>query len=222
MPNLITSLLSDLFSSVGSLLTYLAVAYGLYHMAASIGFKNAWMAWIPFCQAYTRGAVADEYCKRNENRKTSYRKKLLALEIALTLLAGILIVAAIVVVTVLIFTGLEAGSYTPESLLNDLENGLPSLSEDVIMGVGLGALLFMVALLALLIPYLVFHYNALHKIYKLFAPESATVFLVLSIFVPLATPILFLILSKKPPQFTDDTPEVTTVGAENDTWDWNA
>ncbi|MBR3967243.1 MAG: hypothetical protein IKJ91_09245 [Clostridia bacterium] len=46
----------------------------------------------------------------------------------------------------------------------------------------------------------VFSFIALYRIYKLYAPDNATLFIVLSIFVPISMPIIMFILRNKPPQ----------------------
>jgi hypothetical protein len=82
-------------------------------------------------------------------------------------------------------------------------------------------LVLAIAMLVLVIIYVVNRYVALHKVYKLFAPESATLFLVLSIFISLATPILFFVLAKKSPVWTNR-PADEAMDGIGDTWDWNS
>lgn len=217
MSNVAISLLTDTFSSLISLLTYLAAAYGLYCMSASVGLKNNWMAWIPFCREYVLGYVADEYCRRNENRSTSYRKKLLGWMIALTAALALLFVALSVLVVVLVIMGIATSLYDSEAIMN----GVSNLDGGFLLGIGLFVLIAVVVILPVVVVYTVFRYTALHKVYKLFAPDSATLYLVLSIFVPLAEPILFIVLAKKSPVFTDSVGEISEKAAEAQTWDWN-
>ena len=191
---------SDFFSSIVSLFTYVAVAYGLYCMARSIGLKNPVLAWIPYCQTYTLGAVADEYYRRNEGKTTTYRKKLLGWQIAVTAATVLLVIFLVIYMVVLLVNGLPLDDYTadniwiPEAGMNALEAAAP------ILAVLLVALL---VFLAVYVVYMVYYYISLHKVFKLFAPEHTTGYLVLAILVPLAAPILFLVLSKKLPVFTD-------------------
>lgn len=213
------SSITDLFSSAFGLFTYIAVAYGLYRMAQTIGLKNPFLAWIPYCQDYTLGAVADEYTRRNEGKTTTYRKKLLGWQIAVSAMSVLLVIVLVSFMVVLMFQGLSLGGYDADTILSSF----PDLIADLFIESAPFVFAMLVALmvfLGLYIVYLVYHYTALHKVFKLFAPEYATVYLILSIFVPLATPILFLLLSKNQPLFTDtvtDIPEGPPAGAAETT-----
>ena len=209
----------ELFSSVLSLLIYVAIAFGLYRMARAIGFANPWMAWIPFCQDYTLGWVADQHSQRNQGKTTTYRKKLLGLHIAIAAIVAVLVVVLIVCVVAVMITGIAGDNYNPDAIMNQP----PDLSDDQIATIGLVVLLPLLALLVVYIIYTVFYYIALHKLLKLFAPDSATGFLLLALFIPLAAPILFLVLSKNQPVFTDAQPETVAPNenTETDSWDWN-
>ena len=59
--------------------------------------------------------------------------------------------------------------------------------------------------------YLVVYYKSLYRIYKLYAPNDAGGFLVLSIFINVSIPFLFLVLSGKEPDLPtpEDTAEAT-------------
>ena len=204
--------ISDFFSSIVSLFTYIAVAYGLYCMARSVGLKNPVLAWIPYAQTYTLGAVADEYYRRNEGKTTTYRKKLLGWQIAIAASAFLLIMLLMVYVVVLIVNGLPIEDAAdiiriPEAEMNAYTAAMPIL---VVLLVAL------LAFLAIYVVYLVYYYLSFHKVFKLFAPEHATGYLVLAILVPLAAPILFLVLSKKQPVFTD-----IVVNGDGDSDGWN-
>ena len=208
----------ELCASVLSLLIYVAIAFGLYRMARAIGFANPWMAWIPFCQDYTLGWVADQHSQRNQGKTTTYRKKLLGLHIAIAAIVAVLVVVLIVCLVAMAFIGL-GDVYNPDTIMNEV----PAQRDEFLAVIGFAMLLPLLALLVVYIIYTVFYYIALHKLLKLFAPDSATGFLLLALFVPLAAPILFLVLSKNQPVFTDAQPEtvVTNENTETDSWDWN-
>ena len=208
----------ELFASVLSLLIYVAIAFGLYRMARAIGFANPWMAWIPFCQDYTLGWVADQHSQRNQGKTTTYRKKLLGLHIAIAAIVAVLVVVLIVCLVAMAFIGL-GDVYNPDTIMNEVS----AQRDEFLAVIGFAMLLPLLALLVVYIIYTVFYYIALHKLLKLFAPDSATGFLLLALFIPLAAPILFLVLSKNQPVFTDAQPEtvVTNENTETDSWDWN-
>ncbi len=221
MPDVVSIFYSliQFISSILSLLVYVAIAFGLYRMARAAGFQNPWMAWIPFCQDYTLGWVADEHCKRNEGKETTYRKKLLGLHIAIAAIVAALVVVLIACVVVVVITGITGDAYNPDAIMNEV----PAQRDEILAAIGFAMLLPLLALLVVYIIYTVFYYIALHKLFKLFAPDSATGFLLLALFIPVAAPILFLVLSKNQPLFTDAEPEATALGsdAEADSWDWN-
>ena len=203
---------SDFFSSIVSLFTYIAVAYGLYCMARSMGLKNPVLAWIPYAQTYTLGAVADEYYRRNEGKTTTYRKKLLGWQIAMTAMTALLIVVLIICMVVILVSGFSPDQYDPESIT------YPELGMEILESSAPFVFIMFAALLVFFgfyVVYMVYYYISLHKVFKLFAPEHATGYLVLAILVPLAAPILFLVLSKKQPVFTD-----VVVNGDGDGWNY--
>ena len=64
------------------------------------------------------------------------------------------------------------------------------------------AMLFLLAsllVLAFAIVYIVYYCIVLNRIYKLFLPDAATGLTVLSVFVGVAVPIIFLVLSSREP-----------------------
>ena len=201
--NQLLSLLSGVsgfFSSIISLLSYLAISYGLYSMAQSLRMKYPVLAWIPYCQTYTLGAVADEHCRRNEGKTTSYRKKLLGWQIAIAASAILLVILLVVYIVVLLVNGLPMEDYTADTVrIPEAEMNAYLAAAPVLVVLLVALLIF----LAVYIVYTVYYYISLHKVFKLFAPEHTTGYLVLAILVPLASPILFLMLSKKQPVFTD-------------------
>ena len=205
MSELIFLMISNLFSSVIGVLTYIAIGYGLFHMAGSLGFKHSWLAWVPFGQDYILGAVADESCKRRDGRTTDYRKKLLGLQIALVPLCVLLILMLIVYLAFLITSGVKQKSYTADIVSR------PELAERATVSPALaiipGILTIVVAVLLMI--HIIFRFIALHKIYQLFAPESAALFLLLSIFISPATLILFFVLAKRAPALDAPTTEAS-------------
>ncbi len=208
------SSVSNFFSSIVSLFTFLSVAYGLYCMAQSMGLKNPFLAWIPYCQTYTLGAVADEYYRRNEGKTTTYRKKLLGWQIAVAAVTVLLVIILMVFIVVLVMNGLPLDGYDPETIR------IPEYEMDILDAAApiLVVLLFaLLGFLAVYVVYMVYYYIAAHKLFKLFAPEHATGYLVLALLVPLATPILFLMLSKKQPVFADTAANRTDMNTDGET-----
>ncbi len=197
MTEIITSLISTLFSSAISILIYVGTAYGLWKMATSCGYDKPWLAWIPFCNVWMLGAIADHYCAKCERRVTNHRKQVLGWNIAFTAILFVFLIVCVVVVTLVAMSGVDPETYNPDTIMNDIP-------EETLVSIGSAGLVMLAVLLALLpiaIIYLVKYYTAMNKVYKLFAPKEATLFTVLSIFFNIAVPILFFMLGSKPPQY---------------------
>ena len=76
-----------------ALFNYVATGVSLFRMMDKTGVPNPWMAWVPFCNSYALGALADNYNLLWEAKPTSYAKKVLAWHIVVTALAQPLILA---------------------------------------------------------------------------------------------------------------------------------
>lgn len=76
-----------------ALFNYVATGVSLFRMMDKAGVPNPWMAWVPFCNSYALGALADNYNLLWEAKPTSYAKKVLAWHIVVTALAQPLILA---------------------------------------------------------------------------------------------------------------------------------
>ncbi len=201
---IVQSLIS-MFSSVFSLLTYVAISYGLYSIAQACGIRNPWLAWIPFGRDYILGSVADHQTERNESRTTKYRKRLLALNIVTTVLAVILCIALIVVVVIALMNSGSTLETDPDLLAdNILSNSL------VLVVVGL-------MLSAAAIAYSVFFYIAIYKVYQLVDPKNAVLYIVLTILIGIASPIIFFIIAKKHPVYVNEENTTFYVDSTGDT-----
>lgn len=190
------------FSIVG-LLAFVAMGFGLFRMTRSCQLTHPWTGWIPFANIYLTGKIADHYCYRNEEKNTTYRRRLLVWSIV-SCVVSVLMSAAIVAVGFLLpilAAALAGFSYPSTTVMLKVVLSNPST-----LLIILGCAFVMLAVLAV---YAVFFFMALHKVYKLFAPKQATLFLVLSILVPLATQILFLVLSGRAPAYTERHEEKT-------------
>lgn len=74
-----------------ALFNYVATGVSLFRMMNKTSVPNPWMAWVPFCNSYALGALADNYNLLWEAKPTSYAKKVLAWHIVVTALAQPLI-----------------------------------------------------------------------------------------------------------------------------------
>ncbi len=199
------------FALAYSIFAYIGVSLGGFRMGRKAGMSNPWMFWIPGCNIYALGNLADTSCALREGKATGYRKKLLTWFIV-SMASVFAWCISFVVIAVL---------STSQERLN--ENGYmtpPEYETELLVVPVLIFLLLSGALIALYTVYTVFYYIALHKIYKLYAPDGAAGLTVLSLFVNVAIPAVFLVLSGRAPALTvtanDELPPPTTPTAPSD------
>ena len=166
-----------------SLGAYLLQGFGMQKMLRTLGFKKSWYAFVPICNSYALGYIADRYDE--QNGKTKYAKRLLGLSIALFALA---------LVTVISIAFLEVASVMAGRSLA-LEFPL------VVAAIQLAYIVTPVVSIA----YAVFFFMALWWVFKLFVPKQAVVLLLLSIFVLPSMPIIFYVIRNNPPQYVEKT-----------------
>lgn len=157
---------------VYALFYYFTVAPSCFRMMRKAGMKNIWMAWVPYCNFYAYGDLADHYNLLCEGKATSYAKKLLTWQIVASALA-----------------------YPTTVLLGaaDLSKGIEAVPMDFWV--------FLLACLAAGVVSSVFYFISLHKIYRLFAPHCAVGLTVLTILVPVSIPVIFLAIARREPCF---------------------
>ena len=179
---------------------YVFVSLGGQRMARKVGMSNPWMFWIPCANVYALGNLADTQATLCEGKNTTYRKKMLTWTIVVACIAIVWAVAFSVYMVVAAANGML-------DVNGDLVT-LDGFDPDALIGPALFLLLTSLAFLVLYIVYLVIYYKALYRIYKLYAPDGAAGLVVLSIFVSVAIPAVFLSLSKRepvlPPRGEDD------------------
>lgn len=169
-------------------LIYVGQALGTYRMMRATGLPHAWTAWVPLCNYYALGAVADHQATRNEGRDKHYRRKLLIWTIAFIVFFALFFVTFIVIMT----QGVSEDFYTAPSI-----NAAEAVRHEALGWV----FLLMIPLYALEIVFMVYYYIVLYKIYKLFSPDSAVGLTVLSVFVSVAVPIVLFVLSRNHPVY---------------------
>lgn len=170
---------------------YIFVSLGGQRMGRKAGMSNPWMFWIPCANVYALGNLADTQATLCEGKNTTYRKKMLAWTIVVACISIVWAIAFSVYVVVAAANGMLDTN-------GDLVT-LEGFDPDALIGPALFFLLTSFAFLVLYIVYLVIYYKALYRIYKLYAPDGAAGLLILSIFVTVAIPAVFLSLSKREP-----------------------
>lgn len=155
---------------------YIMSSLGLYRLASRRGISKPWLAWIPVANAWTVGAIVDEYDER-QGFSRKWRCTLLTL--------SIIVVGGII----LGYSAMFGFAFS--------QIGNTSLNMGVFLGVFipsyiiiLGAALCAMALVAC-------QSVCLYKIFESTVPEKALKYLLLSMLVPLAEAICLLRCSEK-------------------------
>ena len=170
---------------------YVFVSLGGQRMARKVGMSNPWMFWIPCANVYAMGNLADTQATLCEGKNTTYRKKMLTWTIVVACIAIVWAIAFSVFIVVAAANGMLDAN-------GDLVT-LDGFDPDALIGPALFFLFSFLVLLVLSVIYLVVYYKVLYRIFKLYAPDGAVGLLILSIFVNVAVPAVFLILSGKEP-----------------------
>jgi hypothetical protein len=192
------------FLLIYSAFAYIGMSLGGFRMGRKAGMSNPWMFWVPGCNIYALGNLADTSCSLREYKFANYRKKLLTWFIVS--MAAIFVWCISLAVVAVAATSAdrmhENGYMTP-----------PEYETDAMVVPVLIFLLLTGVFMALYTVYMVFYYIALHKIYKLYAPDGAAGLTVLSVLVSVSIPVIFLVLSGRDPAVAvnrdDDLPPST-------------
>lgn len=180
----IMSMISAIPGMLISLATYIAVALALYTIANRRGISKPWLAWIPVLNVWTLGAIADHY-RLACGTKKSRRKVLLGTNIAMSVLAVLVIVLCVaMLVSVFANADLVTGDISEEAAI---EVGL----------IAIGMLLLCLPMMVVAIIHAVFYYIALYEVYKSCDSGNAVLYLVLSIFINICLPIFLVICRNK-------------------------
>lgn len=170
---------------------YIFVSLGGQRMGRKAGMSNPWMFWIPCANVYAMGNLADTQASLCEGKNTTYRKKMLAWSIVVACAA----IPWAIAYTVFMVAAAANGLLDENGVLITLDGA----SLEPLIGPTLFLLAVSLVFLALYIVYVVIYYKTLYRIFKLYAPDGAVGLVVLSIFVTVAIPAVFLSLSKREP-----------------------
>ena len=179
---------------------YVFVSLGGQRMARKVGMSNPWMFWIPCANVYAMGNLADTQASLCEGKNTTYRKKMLAWSIVVACAA----IPWAIAYTVFMVAAAANGLLDENGVLITLDGA----SLEPLIGPTLFLLAVSLVFLALYVVYVVIYYKTLYRIFKLYAPDGAAGLVVLSVFVSVAIPAVFLKLSERepvlPPRGEDD------------------
>ncbi len=182
-----------LILSVVSFVMYLLQAIGIYKMGKNMGLTSPWIAFIPIVNKYAFGRIAEKYIKTDGRPSAKFSKILLALEIVSMVLVLVIIVA--------LFIGLIAEAVVANSYADpDFYLGSDEFVSSTIYSILLPMIIGEFVLIGFSIAKTVITYVALWRIFVIFDMETATVYLVLSIFFNFVQPIIIFILRNRQPR----------------------
>lgn len=153
-----------------SVACYVLEALSLYTIAQRRGIRKPWLAWIPVVNVWIVGSISDQYQYVVNRRIQNRRKVLLGLAIA---------------------CGVTFLGYTV-CLLGVAGRALMNEADGLMVAWLLFAMLFVLAAFAIVVTYAVFAFISLYYVYKSCNPDTAVVFLVLSIVIPVTMPFFLL------------------------------
>lgn len=176
-----TFVITLVFAAAIGIAFYLLYAFGVYRMAKRLGVPAPGLAFVPIVNVFTLGKIAETPV--NGKKPLPYGALLLIFSIAQNVLAYL---------SVFRFVGsiIKYSEYYYGGQLYDV-------TEAEILAL-IGEFSLYIMLIAVLsIVYSIFTYVALYKAYKLFAPDNAALYIVLSILFSIATPIIVFCLRNK-------------------------
>ena len=197
------SLISNAFSSLLGIATYVLTSLALYTLANRRGIKNAWLSWIPVINCWIIGSLSDQYRYVVKGEVRNKRKTLLTLNIILWVITAAIAVAGIVVAVNAAGAAMKGAA---EEALLDLVLG------PVFIILGLCLPLFGVS-----IANVVIRYMAMYDIYTSCTPQNNVLFLVLSILFSVTEPF-FLFFSRNKDEGMPPRKQAPVYEAPQHTW----
>lgn len=148
--------------------SYVMSSLSLYKIANRRQINNPWLVWLPIGNYWIIGGLADEYVG-HFGQKKKWRKLLMILFLAF------------IGIYVFFYVGFFIAVIT--ALINFDEFGETMVG---VVGFFVAMFAFLIIIFGLAVAWSVCYYICLYKIYKSTIPEKATLYLVLSIFIPFA------------------------------------
>ena len=178
---------SGIFSFVGIAL-FIISGFAQYKMSKSIGFKYAWLGFVPVISVYSLGRIAATYVKKDGSKSAKFGPILLVLNILQYILVAVFLVFTIISVIEIVGNAEDAISQNIAMELDMFVSVVP-------------VIISFFVLFAVEIAFLICFHIALWRVYVLFDEKNATIFTVLSVFFNFLTPIFLFLIRKKQPTF---------------------
>lgn len=166
------------------LVLFVLRGFGIYSLAKNQNLKNSGLAFLPITNNHTFGLIAQKYPKKDGKESANFSAILVLLSVG-------------VVVSSLFLTG-----FTATSLLEILVNAETAFAENKDMTVSMFSslipvIVFFVILVALLLAKKVVYLVALWRVYAIFVPKYAVLFIILSVLFGFADNILLFAIKNK-------------------------
>ncbi len=171
------------FSGIVVVVFYVLQAMGLYAIAKRRRIRHAWLSWLPVGDAWILGSISDQYQYVVKGNVKNKRKILLVLSLLQWLVS--LLAAFFGILLLVRGLGLRFDSYVTNGEVLSL------------LGILMCLLWSTLLLLGLKIALAVVSYMAVFNLYTSCDPINDVIFLLLSIFISGARPILVYICRKK-------------------------
>ncbi len=179
---ILVALVFALFGFALMIAVYVISSLGQMKMLQKLGYEHPVFAWIPILNTYSLGWIAEQHNNGKPTRK--YSKIYLILQIVSI---GISVVSSVITNVLTLFMEIP-GSTDSDAVIGAIFTG------------GIMSMLTMIPASVIAIAISVFGYYILYRAFQIFDPDRAVLYLVLSIVVSLAQPIVVLLASKKDPQ----------------------
>ncbi len=154
---------------------YIFQAIGISKMMKRLNLKNSWMAFVPFCNSYAFGKVAEQYIKKDGKKSAKFSVILLVGSIALSIISGVMSTMSFLI-------GFIGGFF------GDAPVGIMMIL----------TVLFSIFVLACSYALMIIQYVALWRIFAIFANSRATLYTIISIFITLSPFFIFASRNNKP------------------------
>ena len=175
-------LLTNGFSSLLGIATYVLTALALYTMAQRRGIKNAWLSWVPVINCWIIGSLSDQYRYVVKGEVKNKRKTLLILNIINWVLTAVLVIGIVVMAVMGIRSAM--GPYSDDILGS-------------VIGAVAGVAVLSLPIAGISIALAVIRYMALYDIYTSCQPQNNVLFLVLSIIFRITEPFFLFLCRDK-------------------------
>ena len=155
----------------------------IYKMSQKLNIGNAPLSFVPFCSHLIFGKIAENYYKNKGLKPVKFSIILFILKICQFISFGFLLFFVIVSAT-------KIYDFAYQAILDDTTMTIEMFSSIIPV-----VICFCICL-AISIAYFVLFFVAFYRICNIFDEKKATVFTVVSVFLPFLAPIFLLVISK--------------------------